>query len=644
MIKCYYGPGISIDESCRIIPAPLLTINTKLDYANDVITGYSFVISINGTASTLQQKYNESLANGEEYHATDTDPIATENNLALIQETESILYTPNHDENFGIQSLLAEIDKLQQLFSRNGSDLVCRDDQNNDLLRAKGGIIKSINFDRSSNNWTRTCPYSIEIEFNELEILDETIFAGKNSPIDSHSQTKLVDFVKHKIKNFSDSWSINVDDNLNSYTMNPSFFLQPITTTSDTPSYNQIFGRDENGALVFATGLSIFGTQLSISYSLSATGKHYYSEDKLIPAWVQAKNFCQDRLQKQVLRVLSGALSMSQDNLGPTLENLHDVKPSGSFQGLNDRGFSSIDPDPLYGIYNETLSCTCSESQGTYSIEYNAILKRQFDGPFDAPNVKHTVNKSKNVSRNGTKNTVSISIDGEIEGLCEGGILTAGQQAGFIMPTGTWATKIIKAGATQDKYTNAKNFLSKITNPDRTDLAIRFKEALFIIPDELSINTSGCGIQTPATGVKPSSFNLTHNHMNGTISYNVEYSTDRNCGKNDGDGYSLYSTTVSVEEPNPIIAEFTVPNGDYVIQDIGTVTSRKISVSSQGRRKDFDCCDMSIVNSGIEDLFPFLELPDETQTVITNKSLSYNLYDGSFTLNLGFICNSGCTI
>jgi len=182
MIKFYYGPEAEVLESYRVVPAPQISINTQLSYANDTIIGYSYIISVNGVISSLSQEYIESLEDDLIYEeeSPSSGSLTSENELVLIDESETILYAndPNSiDQIRNIRPILFGIEYIRKLFSRNGSALTIRDDQNDNLLRAKGGILKSINFNTSSNQWTSSCPYAIELEFNELEINELVLYS-----------------------------------------------------------------------------------------------------------------------------------------------------------------------------------------------------------------------------------------------------------------------------------------------------------------------------------------------------------------------------------------------------------------------------------------------------------------------------------
>ena len=82
---------------------------------------------------------------------------------------------------------------------------------------------KTFNFAESENRWVNYAPFTIEIEFNEID------FKGcdGNSPIDCNSSIfhanpnsnnlvadKLIDIQKYKIKTFNDKWNISIEDSI----------------------------------------------------------------------------------------------------------------------------------------------------------------------------------------------------------------------------------------------------------------------------------------------------------------------------------------------------------------------------------------------------------------------------------------------
>lgn len=582
MNKMYYGPENTSSNSHRLSPMPTMSIDTQISYANDVIIGYTYIVNLNGYATAFR-KLTEQIVN-------DADKV----------------------KNFS--KVMPHIDDIRETLSRNGSYLTLYDEDNNRLIKCKGGTLRSLSFNESENRWTSYAPYTAQIEFNEVEILSESLSCAAGFIDPSSLTSDLVDTSKYKIKSFTDNWSFTVDD--------------------------QAFNASN------ANGVILENMRVGVQYSISATGQHYYVGSSLSPAWTQAKNFVQDRLYRVVsnLVVTLGSTSRILKNTGSdncsasdTLNTIHRNLSTGVFNGFGQ-----------YRVYNETLSCETSESDGTFSATYNSILKKNTTSAYSANNVIHTLSKNINTTYDSAqKKSVSISIEGSVEGLFEGGLI---RSAGSLrMPqNGT----LLIGGNLASKYNNAMSFLnSKILDGD--DLKPALKTALTISREELGLGNQPCGTSAAPPAPIPSSFNLTRNYMEGIITYNVEYSSDRECA---GSNASVASASVSVENPVDIFAELIIPagpfhDGEVIIQDIGTKTPRKISISIEGRASGSKkCC-------GIQDLDNMLgnyctdigipsgiTLPDPTLYILTQKQKQENLVDGSYTLNLGYTCTAGCSI
>lgn len=641
MIKFFYGPENQIIDAYRIKPAPQISINTKLDYANDSIIGYSYVININGIASTYEEILDESLGNSGVYDICTGDNLTTEDQQIFIGENETILYNtnPNASVNLSNQNLiglLGKIEDIKRLFSRNGSSLTIKDDQNNDMLKAKGGTIRSISFEQSNNHWVKTCPYTIELEFNELEIFNET-FNCANPYINSNPG--LVDTSKYHIKSFTDKWNFDISEDYNNF-IYESGRLIPIT----------------NDSFAITGGANLWNPSIKVSYNISAVGKNYYDADgpgpneKVVPAWLQAKNFAQEKLYNQINsfgKILSVFSGCDPNNL-PTLQNVYQNNPDNPLiigSGLIEQITNGSDP---YRIYDEIVTCNVSESEGSFSLDYSCIVKRDFSNlNYAAGNVKHTCNKTVNKSTEGLKKVTTISIDGQVEGLVFGGIVSALDVYKNISfnKNGSLFSKYTFA----NKFNNANAFLSKILNTAQTDLKDNFKTDLGITMAALEISDIASCVDQPSK-IKPTKFNLTKDYTNGTISYNAEYSSLNSCINAQESG-TIFNTKVTIDEPVPVLVELPVPNGNYIIQDIGTVTARKISISAEGRKINTVCCEegtttflTDCVTKDLGYLFPFLDLPDEELYVLTNKNFTYDPLMSSYTVNLGYICTSGCDI
>jgi hypothetical protein len=176
-------------------------------------------------------------------------------------------------------------------------------------------------FDQSPNYGLNYIPYTVNIEFNEIN------FPGcnSNSGVDCTSslfhlnQTSqnittdnLVDIETYKIKEFSDSWNFTIDNEI----------------------YKAYYGGNNSN--------NTENNTFKVQYQIQATGKNYYVDDTLVPAWHQARSFVQDRLYKQVKGLITGVETLEAGdfrngcNTSRTANELYDVvKGSGILGDFN---------------------------------------------------------------------------------------------------------------------------------------------------------------------------------------------------------------------------------------------------------------------------------------------------------------------
>jgi hypothetical protein len=146
----------------------------------------------------------------------------------------------------------------------------------------------------------------------------------------------------------------------------------------------------------------------------------------------------------------------------------------------------------------------------------------------------------------------------------------------------------------------------------------------------------------------PASLNITRNFFDGTINYSVEYNSTANLTQNNTT--AITNTTINVTYPVPVVAEFVVPDVGVILQDINTVTARKISYTIEGRVPK-ECClyapQITAKISGSCGGIPIpngLKLPDEQLYVLIDKKYNQNLIQGTYTLNLGYQCSTPCYV
>lgn len=576
MTKAFYGPGGSLNSTYRLSPAPLINISTELFYANDSIIGYVYKLTLDGYCSNFRQ-----LTDGEDL-------------------TNPDYYGKN------IQKVLGNMELIRKLLSRNGSNLTIQTDDGSTIITAKGGTLRSLNFDESDNAWSTYSRYSAQIDFNEVEFLGSGISCASADFDASSANPLLTDMNSSKIKNFSDGWNFSINESSFDYTRNIDI------------------GKD----------LQIHNMVINASYNISATGQNYYISDQLIPAHEQARLFAQKRLYDRVTQLVSG----NKSKLFKVTTEADSACGSNTLSAIHEPG-DGILGNITYLPYNENIKCEISESDGTFSANYSCILKSNAYGmKYSASNVLHTVNKSRTRTREANnKNNYSISVEGTIQGLVLGGLIYS---AGNFNLPGTGSI-FIKASDLINKYSSADAFYATIGSEQ--DLDENFKNVLGITYSNLNIINNCSTINLPLTP-KPTSFNLTRNYIDGTINYNAEYTS--NCIR---DQESIQNIKITTENPVPILADFTVPNFGTIIQDIKTFTAKKININIEGK-KNRECCfnikDM-ILNIGCDTgvVMPNgISLPDPTKYILTQKQRTDNKTEGTYSISLSYICDPGCEI
>lgn len=571
-LKLYYhSPNESPSDNNRFVPVPLISIEPELLYANDTVVGYNYNITLNGYATAL--KLNS--YNGEELNFTDT--------LSAIQHVRDVL---NH----------------------NGGVLRATDD-NGDIIVASGGLLQSLNFESTENNWFNYAKYTAEFSFQDVALADcdsitligcnvlPTGLATANSPY-------LSDMRYYRVKSVQDSWSIDA-----------------------TNIYNS------------ESSINIQNEYIDISYNVQAVGKHFAVGTGNIPAWQQAKNYCIARLLQEVGRLQSrqfGPLtSASQAATCSTSTTANEASSTATASILYQI------PAGEYTIYNEQLESTTSESEGSFSLNYKSILKRNSSTSslFDGTHCLHRITTSRSVSDDGSQKQVTESIQGEIEGLIRGGLIAS---SGYLSIPNN-GSLLVGTSQTETKYQNALDAYNKIINAN-SSVGRELKSELVV--DLLNITNSSIDPKHSNPEGKPgkNSHNVVHNYNAGTISYTEDYTTE-SIG-NASSGNTINNISISVEENIPIVAEFVIPgrSGGPIIQQFTAESPKKITISVDGvTDKGDDCCAL-LQEIGLSDMcLSGLTLPSGVpNTGLANYEISedrfnINSSDGSYTINRSYI-------
>jgi hypothetical protein len=576
----YCAQNDTPNSANRIVPGPKLSIQPELYYANDNVVGYTYNITLNGYADALRLDKND---------------------------------RPVGERDYGVDQVVGHIDDIRKLFNFNGGNLHVMDGGNKTILVAKGSTIKSMNFNESDNKWVNYAPYSIEIEFNEVDFrgcssaevigCDQSIF---HTPVQTGVgmiNNNLIDMRSYRVKEFKDNWSFTIEDQI----------------------YDN-FGSMDN-------------SQFKVSYSLSATGKNYYTDGKTLPAWLQAKNFVQNKLQKQIKGLIGGILTISANescSASLTLDQLHAIDLTHSSGMMSGLIIPPNDGTPNYCIYNEVIKCDTSESDGSFGITYDAILKKY--NPVLNPRenaVQHTFSKTINYTDDSENNT-TIAVQGTVQGLIMGGFIYIDFNDFQLPSSGSF---IAKKDGFETKYYNAFSaFESRIGN--NTDLLDSFKTTL-------SIDSTALSIKGAAKPVKPSSFSLDHNYHDGNIQYTANY--DKKTATQNARGYS--NITIVRRDPVEMTQEFVVPGraAGPIIQKLNMRSSRTISVNIEGASDDnMGCCPPKASELAVCDSLPVTNIPNldklidknNPKWILTKEDYTTNKVDGSFSINLEYLCRS----
>lgn len=533
----------------------------------------------------------------EIYYSND-NPIGYTYNITLNGYANSLRKElDDGSTNYGLEPTVDHMGDIREIFNFNGGDLYIKQN-NTTIIKAKGATIKNIEFNVSDNHWVNYAPFVVEIEFNEVDFIgcDNNALINCSSSIFHQGASQviindnLIDITDYKIKEFTDKWSFTIDNR--------------IYDNYDT-TYNNLF---------------------EVSYTISATGKNYYVNNNLVPAWQQAKLFVQKRLHDQVLSLVNGVLQIESDNQSACsatrdLSEIHDLSSSG---GLLE-GFS-CGCGQAYNIYNEQITCETSEAKGSFSLTYTAIVKKSNTSLSPVANAAiHTFTKDINVTSD-TKTNATITVKGTVQGLIRGGFLYF-KGNNFTLPNS--GSFITSADGSETKYSNAQAHFTTMVGTTK-DLLGSFKTKVNLSKSELLIKgASGFPL--------PTSYVVEHNYHEGSISYTATYETSNTRARD------LGFTNISIvrQDPVEIIQEFVIPGrlAGPIIQKLNMKTAGTISINIDGRSKDNKSCEVPSVC----DALPVFNIPgfealiaESDSYIKTREDYTSNKIDGSFSISLEY--------
>lgn len=614
----FYGPTGQADKAYHISPCPNISYSTEPYYVGGVVAGVKYNINLNGML------------------------VATDKGAASIFE---------------------QMRSLNELFKENHYVLtVCAGEAVNKgglnnlkiVMVANNILVRNITFNEGKNNYTQTVPYSIELESMHITfdpitddlngMLDADMLANMDTP-------EMVPLKRYSIKDWEEQFNLNTGEDQTRRT----------TSVERICDYG-LPGDCDTAAMGILTTLG--GEYFTVSYSIKATGKQiaFNKGNNVMPGWEHAKRFAQRKLEVQVGGFFQSFLGMNGD---VDIDQKGGQGAAGAFSGFDNVRF---------GLYNEHYSFDVSESDQTFGITYNAMIKRKcpsqslglplvsdYYTTYCDDDVLHTV--TKNVQRSmeqneytqlDTQNT-TITLSGSIKGLIEGiGV------SRFRIDT-TRSGSFLTCGfntLNRDRYSAASIAFDRIFDYNNYDLKPDFKALFGVTPYHLRVS--------PTSRMLPANISVVRNHIEGTIDYTATYSTSVNCDPNN------FEIQISTKHPNPVVAEMTVPNnnirdvndklcdtgkGYNVIQLLGTKTPLTIDVSINASvANDFNkCCFGTNENYNMLDydffrltsfvLPPGMVIPYISDSyALTKKTKSVKYPAGSMSFSLSYICGDFCSI
>lgn len=536
-----YNPTLTFKYDGLIIePAPKISVTKEPIYigADENLIGFTYKVDINGFASSKLQS-----------------DIASYSNM------------PKSLRSLGM---------IKEILHRNGKTLTIYDNcKNQDYMVATGG--KLVSFNVEQGDWFNYIKYNASFEFSDLSFYSP--FYGYSIGINADTvavQDPILADLMFRLKSYDDSWNFTVPEN-EAYMY-----------------YTRLAYVDDSGQPALA---SEDYSQINVSYTINANGKNFYDiTDTAVSAWEAAKNFAQYKMYHQIAMFRNGNplgetpffnTNYNSDELGnlpnQAISSNVNFQVVPAFPPILDMSIVS-----RYAIYNETIDCSTSETEGTFSATYNCVLKR-FDLSIAAPkNSVHTFTVSYAQDRDFRQQNRTITVNGSLQGMLRTNILTNfndGQT--FILPQNGTFYNI--GNDTVTKFGNAyEDFVSYIANPTIDDLRDNFKYVLGINYSNLfpatandipCIRDRGYQFLYQVLG-QPKNFNTSYNYGNGTVEYSAEYDTERACAAERG----FQSMTIAEDDAVPIYAEHTVVGRTRgaLFQNLNTNRLKTITISFQG--------------------------------------------------------------
>ena len=578
----YYLENIdTTQDEDRLIPSPQISIEPEFLYVNNNLIGYNYIVTLNGQATSFDRT------------KSDAPP----------------------ESGVGFYDTMKAVENVKKLLQKNGRTLkVVRGDK--DIIVARNGLLQSLNFEETENTWFNYAKYTATLSFDTLLLAGcsgtaDTFNCGLMvTELNDDNTLNLVDMKKFKVKSVKDNWSFDISN---------------------------IYNQDSE--------FKIYNEYIDVTYNIEAVGKHFKATDdkdnSVKPAHHQAKAFCLHRLDQEIKRLkdfkvgplLNTQMSTSCSAQSTSINNVSTEKTTSLFYSLDKNKFK---------LYNESINYRISETDGSFSLTYKAILKYKdaADQYFGDTDCIHKISINRSISDNDLIKTSTITVNGEIEGLIETDLLGGLNGLKIDKDNGTILAE--PDLMTTTKYDNALAAYEKVCDVagQGSDEGSKLKSGF--LTSKLKITKKDLD---PTGNTEPpvrKSHETVHNYTIGTINYSEEYN---NININAQSGVSVTRCEVSFEDEVDNITEYVIPfrgdNGQLIVKN--GKTRKRLNLAIDGVIQ-VDCCDPSGITqdqcSGSGTLPPGVPGTGITNYTITEDRYNQNYSDGSYTITRTYISNT----
>ena len=619
-----------IYDGRTIVPSPIISIDKEFIYANYAIIGYTYIINLNGFASSFNKQLNNTTSN--------------------------------------LVNTVLSLKDIQDTLHRNGKKLLvkCGDTI---LIEGNGGQLRSFNTDDTENKWFNYAKFSAAIEFSDVYFGSNFNTDISNDSITGGGAGGLTPELL-RIKSYNDNWNFAIAEE-DMYAYYSRITADNIRSTEDYTKINVQY-------TINAVGKHHYDSSGNLIPAWERAKN--FVQEKL---WNQISIFrTNGPLGAAIFNNTNYNSTDIPNDLSNTLNNSHSSSASvASTPLILPILHNSIGAQ--YKIYNEIITCSASESDGGFTATYKCILKRYSNPSIFPQDSIHSFTVSYDQTRDFNSSNRVISVNGTLQGLIPTNILAPSTYGGGVVESTGQVFSLPSNGIFIDtfnssevsKYTYAlRDFITYIGKRSSynvfsaDDLSDAFKRVLSINYANLFPNTEPNALQNCVDGsarlssilALPQSFNVSHNYGDGSISYTAEYSTERSCAMERG--FETFSVTEN--DATPSYAEFTIPGraAGPLIQDLNTHSSKTITFDFDGTTKK-GCVagtPFSIDYSGafldVCSTDDYVNIPQPVLCMIfdtearhpelipKNYSVSYSPIDGSYKLSKTYIvCNTGDT-